>query len=222
MKIISFNFHHGGGITVFNNGEYIILEFERIFKKRYSDIVSTNKEAFKVKIMEVFNILKSKYNLDLNYDICMFPIKLYGKNLEKINMMKSVIKELLICDDYRSYDHHYAHAHCGFYQSPFNKALIISFDASGNDGNFNMYIGEGQNITLLKKFNVSSFGRNYRKVAFSIKEISKINPDKSRKNQLSYPGKLMGLCAYGNMRPEWLFDFRKIYKQNRDDDDYLL
>ena len=35
--------------------------------------------------------------------------------------------------------HHLSHATCGFYQSNYNEALIVSYDGGGNDGFFNIY-----------------------------------------------------------------------------------
>ena len=36
-------------------------------------------------------------------------------------------------------DHHLAHAALGFYDSPFQRALVLSYDGGGNDGTFNVY-----------------------------------------------------------------------------------
>jgi carbamoyltransferase len=35
--------------------------------------------------------------------------------------------------------HHSAHAALGFYDGPFERALVISFDSGGSDGTFNAY-----------------------------------------------------------------------------------
>ena len=38
-------------------------------------------------------------------------------------------------------DHHLAHAALGFYDSPFARALVFSYDGAGNDGCFAAYHG---------------------------------------------------------------------------------
>lgn len=50
-------------------------------------------------------------------------------------------------------DHHLCHATLGFYDSPFQNALILSYDGGGNDGTFNIYSGTRDNhqIELIKK-----------------------------------------------------------------------
>ena len=53
----------------------------------------------------------------------------------------SVLVSCLLCR-WITVDHHLAHAALGFYDSPFNKSLIFSYDGGGNDGTFNVYFGD--------------------------------------------------------------------------------
>ena len=47
-----------------------------------------------------------------------------------------------------------------FYLSPFNKALIVSYDGGGDDGHFNIYMGKTDGIKFLEKI-PSDFGGGF-------------------------------------------------------------
>ena len=45
-------------------------------------------------------------------------------------------------------NHHEAHAFEAFYTSPFQKALVVTVDGSGNDGNFNLFLAKRGDISM--------------------------------------------------------------------------
>ncbi len=110
--------------------------------------------------------------------------------------------------DIRRVDHHLAHAATAFYQSPFKRSLIISYDGGGNDGTFRMFTGcREEGITPLSVDFPLNLGIPYRALGSPIADIRK--PDDGR--ELSNAGKLMGLAAYGSVRPEWIPHFVAYY-----------
>jgi len=88
--------------------------------------------------------------------------------------------------------HHECHAAISYYQSPFDKALIFSYDGGGDDGFFNVYVAEDGHIKHIKKID-SDFGGGYLLFGSLLKELCK----NTGANKLSISGKLMGLCGYG-------------------------
>lgn len=104
--------------------------------------------------------------------------------------------------------HHQTHAYGSLYQSPHRKALIFSFDGGGNDGVFNVYLGEKKkDLTLLEQI-PTDLGFAYMCFGDRLEEIKR---ESMWYGNLVYPGKLMGLCAYGNVNEEWLPHFKDFY-----------
>ena len=108
--------------------------------------------------------------------------------------------------------HHETHAASAFYMSPFEEALVVSYDGGGDDGHFNVYTANKKGIKLLEKV-PSDFGGGYLLCGSMIREVA----EKSR-HQLALSGKMMGLCAYGNVIEEHvpafaMFFFNRDYKQ---------
>ena len=125
--------------------------------------------------------------------------------------------------------HHESHAAGSFYQSNFKSALIFSFDGGGNDGFFNVYLGNRKKgVKLLKTVNNPAsdsphlyldLGFPYMSFGHYIEEI-KQEIDLSHGN-LIYPGKLMGLAAFGSMREEWESAMIDYYKCLHDGENHL-
>ena len=106
------------------------------------------------------------------------------------------------------YDHHTAHAAAAFYQSNYNDMLVFTFDGGGDGAFFNVYkASRDRGIELL---------RTYKKdLGFAYMVLGEVLGDIKREDlsigNLVYAGKLMGLCAYGEVRSDWLEYFEKFY-----------
>ena len=101
--------------------------------------------------------------------------------------------------------HHQTHAAAAFYLSPFEQALIVSYDGGGDDGHFNVYAANGKEIKLLKNIK-SDFGGGYLLCGSMIREVA----EKS-KHQLALSGKLMGLCGYGKTNYDMVPAFEEFF-----------
>jgi carbamoyltransferase len=106
----------------------------------------------------------------------------------------------------KSFDHHYSHAAAGYYTSSFKDATIVVLDAIGEFTTSSIWIGDGDKITLHKKWNYPfSYGLFYS--AFT--DLIGLKP-----NEEEYI--MMGMAAYGN--PDVYLDkvsayFPSAYKQ---------
>jgi carbamoyltransferase len=103
-------------------------------------------------------------------------------------------------------DHHLSHAALAFYTSPYDEALILSYDGFGNDGRTIVFKAGPQGIRYLER-NGIRFGQCYNNLGY----IAGVTPDVSGVSS----GKTMGLTAYGTIREDWLPYARKYVRQYR-------
>lgn len=88
------------------------------------------------------------------------------------------------------FKHHYSHAAAGYYTSKFDDAVIVVLDAIGEYNTSTIWIGEGEKIKLVKKYNYPfSFGLFYS--AFT--QLIGLMP-----NQEEYI--MMGMAGYGDAK----------------------
>jgi len=105
--------------------------------------------------------------------------------------------------------------------------LVFSFDGGGNDGKFNVYhCIRGESPRLLEavlnpikqiNFEYYDLGFPYMMLGHYLNDIK--FEDLGTGN-LVYPGKIMGLASYGEVREEWLPAFMDFYKSNLNGLDY--
>jgi predicted NodU family carbamoyl transferase len=101
-------------------------------------------------------------------------------------------------------DHHLSHAALSYYTSPFDDALILSYDGEGNDGQTIFFKGKGNNLTYLQN-NPLRFGQSYNNLGY----IIGIRPEICGTSA----GKTMGLTAYGEVVNEWMPFAREYVKK---------
>jgi carbamoyltransferase len=110
--------------------------------------------------------------------------------------------------------HHESHAAGTFYQSPFEKALIVSFDGGGNDGFFKIYLAErGTPIKILREY-PTDLGFPYMIFGEYLGDIKK-EPALNLGN-LVYAGKVLGLQSYGTVVEQWIPHFKEMYLSSID------
>lgn len=115
--------------------------------------------------------------------------------------------------------HHLCHA-CGtFYQSPFDKAIIVSFDGGGDDGFFNIYVAENR-VDGPKQIASHRIDLGFAYMVFGAYiDAIHFEPSLSDGN-LVYSGKLMGLCGYGKIVSMWIEPMMKFYRAKPDGNNY--
>lgn len=113
--------------------------------------------------------------------------------------------------------HHKSHSGGAFYQTTYNKALCISADGGGIDGNFVVTLYERNQKPKFIAEGLVDLGIPYMVFGFFLGDINYIN-DKLEAN-LVYAGKIMGLASYGTVRKEWLEHFEEFYRSKTPDTD---
>ena len=178
---------HDANITFYNaeNNKYHVIELERLVKKRYFrlHVDNTPEEQFNI-IKECQLIAEKQWGIQNNYDkilICSDGFLQF--DLRTIFNASEIITVAT---------HHHCHAASAFYQSPFKESLILSYDGGGDDGYFNLYVGNQKGVHHMKKWDNHDFGGGYLLCGSVIREVA----EKSS-NILAFSGKLMGLCGYG-------------------------
>lgn len=204
--IISAYGSHNAAISMFYKGNYTIVEVERWLNSKNAGLTFYNPSR----------------NPQLTFDeICQWLLDQTDKSEVDVYIsgyMGAVRPKFKVNHSIQC-DHHMAHAAGAFYQSPYRRSLVFTFDGGGDGGFFNAYIADrNSGIRLLEKFN-QDLGFPYMILADYLKDIKK---DPLTVGNLVYAGKLMGLCSYGNVREEWLPAFDEFYdKFNYTGDAYL-
>jgi carbamoyltransferase len=205
---------HNGGIAFNDNGTYRVIEIERFINKKnfgLTQYLLCNHNRYI--LSEMLNYINKYYNKSLDFDTVVYSNTdvIYGDNYFQYEKFINA-KEHKFCL------HHHAHAAGTFYQSPFNKAIIISYDGGGSDGFFNIFLGDRENsVTNIKRieldlgFAYMSFGHFLSPIRFE-SELGMGN--------LVYSGKLMGLCGYGKTNQDWLPFFKEYYYSKPDGINY--
>jgi carbamoyltransferase len=201
MKIISIHTQHDANITISVNYEIVlVLELERIFRKRYFES-SNNEIEFENEWQKAIDISTEFANIQ-NFDIAItnwvVPSKL------------RILKKIINAAEWITCDHHLAHAALGFYDSGFTNPLILSFDGGGNDGVFNFYHITNNKIHLIER-SLLNLGAAFRLLGSIMPEITN-NIDQPRGGHISLSGKIMGYSALGTIQSHWIDPLLTYYK----------
>jgi carbamoyltransferase len=124
---------------------------------------------------------------------------------------------------YKFPTHHQSHAAGCFYQSPYQEALIFSFDGGGDDGKFNVYTAHREtSVKLLESVDNPTMNSPHIKYDLGFAYmlfghfLQDIKFECLGDGNLIYSGKLMGLVSYGKIIDEWVEPFMNFYKNGSD------
>ena len=208
-NLVSIFAGHDANVSFYNakTDEYYTIEVERLVKKRYFRLHEDNNPEYQKEILTLCReIAEEDWGIENDYEAVLVSTDGYVQP-------PSTLKEVFNTENVRTIArHHETHAASAFYMSPFEEALVVSYDGGGDDGHFNVYTANNKGIKLLEKV-PSDFGGGYLLCGSMIREVA----EKSR-HQLALSGKMMGLCAYGNVIEEHvpafaMFFFNRDYKQ---------
>ena len=194
--VISAYGSHNAAISMYYKGEYTVVEVERWLNSKNIGLVNympcTHPQVVFDEITDY--LLKKAGKSEVDMYITGYVNKIVPKFKFKQQM---------------GVDHHMAHAAAAFYQSPFDKSLVISFDGGGDGSYFNFYEADrNTGIKLLHRL-PNDLGFPYMLLADYLEDIKR---DPLSIGNLVYAGKLMGLCSYGTVRDEWMEAFKKYYR----------
>jgi|LakMenEpi03Aug12_release.lakeMendotaPanAssembly.Ray.scaffolds.fasta_scaffold19120_6 carbamoyltransferase len=201
---ISFYLSHDASIAIeLPNNQYRIYELERFTNERYFlAFANPNLEHYLKEIKDI---------IEKEYPGIFFTEGLIVKHTtESLENIKSLLSKIFSINEFRFVGHHISHAACAFYTSKFDESIIVSFDGGGIELDnsveyFNIFYANKINNDFTKIYSSNiDLANAYTFMALPIKEIKK-------GNYLSYAGKLMGLCAYGKIVPEWIHHIESYY-----------
>ncbi len=201
-NLVSIFAGHDANISFYDaeKDKYYTIEVERLIKQRYFRLHEDNDFLYQKTVLEECrDIATNHWGIENDYECVLISSDGYIQP-------PSTIKEVFNTDKVKTIArHHETHAAAAFYMSPFKNALIISYDGGGDDGHFNVYAGNESGTMLLENI-PSDFGGGYLLCGSLIREVA----EKS-KHQLSLAGKLMGLCGYGEIIPDFVPFFKDFF-----------
>jgi carbamoyltransferase len=200
LPSIAIHSHHNASVAVYHEGEIVsVIELER-----FVNIKNASYEFFEplrsreYVLTEIYNYLKEKHGFT-KYDKFIMGNS-YGEIPDKHR--KIIPANEYIIDN----SHHGAHAYGSFAQSPFQKAIIVSFDGGSNDGVFRIYLAEkGKDLEQIYDF-LLDLGSHYHVIGSFCEEIKNYHC-------LTAAGKVLGLQSYGKVVNEWKEPLKKFFSQ---------
>ena len=200
-NLVSIFAGHDSNISFYHaeKDEYHTIEIERLVQKRYFRLHEDNSPEYQKDILiQCRDIAEREWGIKNDYEAFLVSSDGYIQtdpreifNTEKVITIAS---------------HHQTHAAASLYLSPFDQALIVSYDGGGDDGHFNVYLGDKKKGIRLLENIPSDFGGGYLLCGAMVREVSE-----SSRHMLALSGKLMGLCAYGNEIKEYIHAFKEFF-----------
>lgn len=198
LPSIALHTHHNASVAVYHNNDIVcVIEFERfVNKKNASGDFFEPIHSKDFILFQIYEYLKEKFGF-VKYD--KFIMGQGYKEMPEVNKLAIPANEYIIDES-----HHPAHAYSSFSQSPFDKALIISFDGGSNDGFFNLYLGErGKELLNIENFGLD-LGSHYHLIGLFCDDVKNYHA-------LTASGKVLGLQSYGKVREEWKLPLRTFF-----------
>ena len=201
-NLVSIFAGHDSNITFYNaeKDEYHLIEIERLVKQRYFRLHVDNSPEYQYEILkQCRDIAENEWGIKNDYEIVLVGSDGYLQ-------LKTPITNIFNCEKTGTIaSHHQTHVASAFYQSSFDKSLVVSYDGGGDDGFFNIYYIDYNEMVFLKRVKCD-FGGAYLLCGSLLKEVASTS-----RQQLSISGKLMGLCAYGNPIMEYVPAFKQFF-----------
>lgn len=209
-KNISIHGSHNAAIAFNINDNYHIIEVERFIGYKNSGLAQYKSiPCADITIKQILNFIKTRYGVD-HFDKCAASSS-HSVHIENNNSIYIKYENNIPCNKFvLGLKHHDLHAYNTFYQSPYDKNIIISFDGGGDSEFFNIYEWNKGEDDLKLIFKAPYDLGSYMAFGHFLEPI-KLESTLSEGN-LIYSGKLMGLCGYGNINYEWISAFEEFYK----------
>jgi carbamoyltransferase len=212
---------HGSGATLIINGELkTALTEERFSRIKYDGNYP------KLSIQKILDHNKlTKYDIDLVVYVgnsCNISLE-----LQRVGYIEDKIQEYFPNCRFQFLSHHMAHSAATFYTSGFEEANVLTFDGAGDfelqpDGRYkvpHMKFSQGKDLTLTETASDYcgegsmhvGFGNLYNQHSWMVykNKMNILNEDQRDVaiHRETYPGKVMGLAAFGDYQkidlPEW-------------------
>ena len=139
MANIAFYGSHNAAVVVEKNNKIVtVIEVERFLSTKNIGVAQYSPAySRKTIIPAIIKYIEAEFGIK-EYDKCYFinADSCEGQG-DKVHLVHHQLS--IPAKEFIEGKHHLSHAACGFYQSNYNEALIVSYDGGGNDGFFNIY-----------------------------------------------------------------------------------
>ena len=163
--VIALHYGHDASIAVAKHGRVqCVLELERLFGERYCYPAEEN-HRFQKMLREALIALRdgcvcedgpcpARFAEGVVMDVTFFKPAVTAQTPLLVEEIFGTVGR------WRQVHHHEGHALLGYHASPFNSALVVSYDLGGDDGHFNVFLGQGGEMQRLAK-QYAPFGQFY-------------------------------------------------------------
>ena len=201
MKILGISLGHDTNFCLVEDGEVIaVMEAERFFRKKHYKLQATHIRKGKhpsgfqyidIEELKLFlNRIKEEWGDTYDY----IAVQNQQRGDEFFNLCYLLSECGFLYNEIKNFDHHFSHACGSYFTSPFDEAVVLSFDGAGNDGFTLFFKCQGSEVKLLKSINIR-FGSAYNNFGY----LCGVSPDNSGTSS----GKTMGLASYGSNIEDW-------------------
>ena len=206
--VIGIYLGHDGGIAVVSNGEPLaLLELERVSNIRYHWGSSGMPESEGLRMgIDAVTKLTQRHSFYAGVWV-HYP----GAYSDWSPYLAALLLDSVPVGRVYAVDHQPAHAAIGFFDSPFESALVVSYDGGGNepDGAFYPYMAtrrDGLGQRLAGPYSGINLG-------FTYQALGQFVPATYSPVVLATAGKLMAYAALGSVRSQWLQPVKDIFRK---------
>lgn len=218
-NIVSIYPGHNANITFYNamHDSYHIIEIEKLYGIKHARMETKHYVPFRDEyvnpieaILRALEIAKKYWNIDNDFDIVINGTSCPDRNFFHQQLNPEVIDYTLNTKNVvNGCPHHVAHMYCGWKQSPFTRAYVITADGGGDDGVFNGYELHANGTYHKHWHSHANMGRNMNVLGCLVKEVAN-----TTRNRLDIAGKVMGLSAYGNANDSVKNEIKRLINDN--------
>ncbi len=204
MFNLGFHGSHNATIAI-SSGEKIleVVELERFLSEKNAALFYWGDPPnLQLILEEIQDYFVRKYGAD-SYDRLIY---------NSVDLEKWDPKTVFPVNHVQHMPHHEAHCYSALYQSPYQTAIVISFDGGSDEGFFNLYLASKGHTAKKLYSGVKDYAISYMTPAHFIREIRR-EPNIYRGN-LVYAGKLMGFVGFGKYREDLAERLISFYQSN--------
>ena len=183
MAVIGLYPGHDASIAIAVGGRVqCVLELERLFDVRYFCPTYSDETRFRDEWTRALAAVRERCVCDPRpcpraFDVgVVVGFSLFTNSGSRQMMVRHIVEDTFggpprAVARWRSVDHHEAHAHTAYFASPFRRALVVSYDGGGNDGAFEVYVGEYSKMARVARLDYN-LGHMYRFLASFLPEVT--------------------------------------------------
>ncbi|CAL1143546.1 unnamed protein product [Cladocopium goreaui] len=174
QTILALHMGHDSSIAITRNGRVqCILELERLFEVRYFAPPVKDWTKFRKDWTHALKTVQRRCVCEDGWIPSHFTdaVLLFPGFAQEQFILIHLAEKVFSIDRWHYCDHHQAHALAAYYSSPFRSALVVSYDSTGNDGTFNVYLGSFDKMQRIAQLDYS-LGSAYEQLATLLPEVT--------------------------------------------------